>query len=87
MAYLKLKLSLIMMVILLSSIPTFFSLRFLNWAAQAGGFGDCGWCSQTHPFYIATNQEIANFFNLLLVGGGLTFSSVILLLDFSAKID
>ncbi len=73
------------MVIVISSIPTFFSLRLLNWAAEAGGFGNCGWCSQTRPFYIGTNPEIANFLNIFFLSGGLTISSVILFLDFSEK--
>ncbi|BAB78347.1 all7263 (plasmid) [Nostoc sp. PCC 7120 = FACHB-418] len=82
MAYIKLKITLIAMVIFVFSFPTYYSKSFLDWAAKAGEFGSCNWCSETHPFYIATNQEIANFFNLSCLAGGLTFSTCILLLNF-----
>ncbi|AKG21527.1 hypothetical protein [Calothrix sp. 336/3] len=67
------------------SVPTYYSKQFLDGAAKAGGFGSCGWCSQTHPFYVATNQEIADFLNLCLLVGGLSISTWVLLVNFDSQ--
>ncbi|BAY27304.1 hypothetical protein NIES2100_71270 [Calothrix sp. NIES-2100] len=78
----KLKLAIIAMVIVIFSVPAYYSKSVLDWAAEAGGFGSCSWCSQTHPFYIATNQEIADFFTICCLTGGLTISTWVMLLNF-----